>query len=142
MAFKINDALIKNNFQIQFMEFSNLLLSIVKSQKQLNYEDKNDNIIIIFINTSDIRFNSQKECVDTINELNNNNYSVFIFTYDNEIDEDKIEGIYSFIYGLNEGHFFQIKNYQQVKQIFMNFCVKDSQEKFNNYYYEITDYML
>ena len=141
MAFKINDALIKNNFQIQFMEFSNLLLSIVKSQKQLNYEDKNDNIIIIFINTSDIRFNSQKECVDTINELNNNNYSVFIFTYDNEIDEDKIEGIYSFIYGLNEGHFFQIKNYQQVKQIFMNFCVKDSQEKFNNYYYEITDYM-
>ena len=142
MAFKINEAFTKNNNQIQFMEFSNLFMNIIKSHKQSNYEDQNDNIIIIFINTSDIRFNGEKECVDTINELNNNNYSVIIFTYDTEINEQKIEGIYSFVYGLNDGHFFQIKNYQQIKQVFMNFCVKDSQEKFSNYNYEITDCML
>ena len=142
MAFKINDAYTKNNDRIQFMEFSNLFLNIIKSYKQTNYDDKVDNIIIIFINTSDIRFNGQKECVDTINELNTNNYSVIIFTYDIEIDEDKIEGIYSFVNGLNDGHFMQIKNYQQIKQILMNFCIKDSQEKFHNYNYEINDYIL
>ena len=142
MAFKINEAYTKNNDRIQFMEFSNLFLNIIKSYKQTNYDDRVDNIIIIFINTSDIRFNGQKECVDTINELNNNNYSVIIFTYDIEIDEEKIEGIYSFVYGLNDGHFIQVKNYQQIKQILMNFCIKDSQEKFHNYNYEINDYIL
>ena len=142
MAFKINKEYAKNNDRIQFLELSNLFLSIIKSNKQTNYVDNVDNIIIIFINTTDIRFNGQKECVDTINELNNNNYSVIIFTYDAEIDEEKIEGIYSFIYGLNEGHFIQVKNYQQIKQVLMNFCLKDSQEKFHNYYYEISDYIL
>ena len=121
------------------MQFSNLFLDIIKSYNQKNNED---NIIIIFINTCDIRFNGQKECVDTINELNDNNYSVIIFTYDIEIDEEKIEGIYSFVYGLNDGHFIQVKNYQQIKQVLMNFSVKISQEKFNNYNYDITDYML
>ena len=142
MAFKINEAYTKNNDRIQFMEFSNLFSNIIKSYKQTNYDDKVDNIIIIFINTSDIRFNGQKECVDTINELNNNNYSVIIFTYDIEIEEEKIEGIYSFVYGLNDGHFIQVKNYQQIKQVLMNFCIKDSQEKFHNYNYEINDYIL
>jgi hypothetical protein len=142
MAFKINEAFTKNNNQIQFMEFSNLFMNIIKSHKQSNYEDQNDNIIIIFINTSDIRFNGEKECVDTINELNNNNYSVIIFTYDTEINEQKIEGIYSFVYGLNDGHFFQIKNYQQISQVFANFSVKDSQQKFIDYNYEITDFNL
>ena len=142
MAFKINKEYAKNNDRIQFLELSNLFLSIIKSNKQTNYVDNVDNIIIIFINTTDIRFNGQKECVDTINELNSNNYSVIIFTYDAEIDEEKIEGIYSFIYGLNEGHFIQVKNYQQIKQVLMNFCLKDSQEKFHNYYYEISDYIL
>ena len=142
LAFKINDIYTQNYNEIQFMEFSNLFLSIIKSNKQANYEDRGDNIIILFINTSDIRFNSHKECVDTINELNNNNYSVIIFTYDNEIEEEKIEGIYSFVNGLNDGHFFKLKNYQQIKQVFMNFSIKNSQEKFNSYNYEITDYML
>ena len=142
IAFKLNDIYIKNYKQIQFMEFSNLFLSIIKSDKQVNSEEKGDNIIIIFINTCDIRFNGQKECVDTINELNINNYSVIIFTYDTEIEKEKIEGIYSFVYGLNDGHFFQVQNYQQIKQVFMNFCVKDSQESFNNYNYKITDIML
>ena len=142
LAFKINDTFLNNNTKIQFTEFSNLLMSIINSNKHENYEDKCDNIIIIFINTSDIRFNNQKECVDTINEINNNNYSIVIFTYDDKIEEEKIEGIYSFVTGLNDGHFFQIKNYQQIKQVLMNFSIKDSQEKFINYNYEITDFML
>ena len=142
IAFKIKENFNKNNIEIKFMEFSNLLLSIIKSYKRINHKNKNDNIIIIFINTSDIRFNSQKECVDTINELNNNNYTIIIITYENVIDEEKIEGIYSFINGLNDGHFFQVKNYQQIKQIFMNFCEKDSQEKIKDYNFEITDFKL
>ena len=132
----------KTTNEIQFMEFSNLFLSIIKSQKQLNFDDKNDHIIIIFINTEDIRFNGKKECVDTINELNNNNYTLIIFTYDIDISHEKIESIHSFILGLNDGHFFQIQNYQQIKQVLMNFSMKDSQEKFVNYDYELTDYML
>ena len=109
---------------------------------QINDENKSDNIIIIFINTSDIRFNSQKECVDTINELNNNNYTLIIFTYDTNISNEKIASIHSFLCGLNDGHFFQIHNYQQIKQVFMNFSIKDVQEKFSNYNYDFTDYML
>ena len=87
------------------------IITRYKWNKQENYEDKYDNIIIIFINTCDIRFNNHKECVDTINELNNNNYSIIIFTYDLEIEEEKINGILSFVYGLNDGHFFQVKYY-------------------------------
>ena len=142
MAFKIIDTFINNTMPIQFMEFSNLLMNIIKSNKQENIEEKYDNIIIIFINSTDIRFNNQKECVDTINELNNNNYSLIIFTYDYEIEEEKIEGIISFIYGLNDGHFFQVKNFQQIKQVFKNFSEKNSQEKFINYDYEVTEYMI
>ena len=142
IAFKANNEFNKNYFNIQFLELSNLFMSIVKSHKKINNENKDDNIIILFINTSDIRFNGQKECVDTINELNNNNYSVIIFTYDYKISEEKIEGIYSFINGLNDGHFFKIKNYQQIKQVLMNLSVKISQEKFINYNYNINDYML
>ena len=143
MAFQISEIYKNNNVQIQFLEFSNLLMNIINSNKQENYEDKYDNIIIIFINTCDIRFNNRKECVDTINELNNNNnYSIIIFTYDLEIEEEKINGIFSFVYGLNDGHFFQVKYYQQILQVFANFSVKDSQEKFIDYNYEITDFML
>ena len=142
LAFKVHDTYTNNNIQIQFMEFSNLLMDIIKSNKQENFEDKCDNIIIIFINTADIRFNSEKECVETINELNHNNYSIIIFTYDIEIEKEKIKGIYSFLYGLNDAHFFQVKNYQQIKQIFMNFSLKIFQEKFINYNYEITEFML
>ena len=141
-AFQMYENYNKTTNEIQFMEFSNLFLSIIKSQKQPTFEDKNDHIIIIFINTEDIRFNGKKECVDTINELNNNNYSLIIFTYDTDISNEKIESIHSFLCGLNDGHFFQIQNYQQIKQVFMNFSIKDSQEKFMNYDYEITDYML
>ena len=144
IAFKVNDGdFNQNNANFQFLELSNLFMSIIKkSHKKINNENKDDNIIILFINTSDIRFNGQKECVDTINELNNNNYSVIIFTYDFEITEEKIEGIYSFMNGLNDGHFFRVKNYQQIKQVLMNFSGINIQEKFNNYNYEITDYML
>ena len=141
-AFQINENYKTNNSETQFMEFSNLFFSIIKSQKQTNFEDKNDHIIVIFINTEDIRFNGKKECVDTINELNTNNYTLIIFTYDTIISCEKIASIHSFLCGLNDGHFFQIKNYQQIKQVLMNFSTKDSQEKFSNYDYEITDYML
>ena len=141
-AFQMYENYNKKTNEMQFMEFSNLFLSIIKSQKQQNFDDKNDHIIIIFINTEDIRFNGKKECVDTINELNNNNYTLIIFTYDIDISNEKIESIHSFILGLNDGHFFQIQNYQQIKQVFMNFSMKDSQEKFVNYDYELTDYML
>ena len=141
-AFQLNENYNKSTNEIQFMEFSNLFFSIIKSQKQQNIEDRCDHIIIIFINTEDIRFNGKKECVDTINELNSNNYTLIIFTYDTNISCAKIDSIHSFLCGLNDGHFFQIKNYQQIKQVLMNFSIKESQEKFVNYDYEITDYML
>ena len=140
--FQINENYQKTNNETQFMEFLNLFLYIINSQKKTVFEDKNDHIIIIFINTEDIRFNSKKECVDTINELNTNNYTLIIFTYDTVISSEKIANIHSFLCGLNDGHFFQIKNYQQIKQVLMNFATKESQEKFVNYDYEITDYML
>ena len=139
-AFQLNENYNKTSNEVQFMEFSNLFISIINSQQ--NFDNKNDNIIILFINTEDIRFNDKKECVDTINDLNRNNYTLIIFTYDTFISNEKIMSIHSFMCGLNDGHFFQIKNYQQIKQVLMNFSNKYSQEKFVNYDYEITDYML
>jgi hypothetical protein len=141
-AFQMNENYNKKTNEIQFLEFANLFFSIINSQKEQNFDNKNDNIIILFINTEDMRFNGKKECVDTINELNSNNYTLIIFTYDTLITNEKIMSIYSFLYGLNDAHFFQIKNYQQIKQVLMNFSLKESQEKFINYDYEIADYML
>ena len=59
MAFKINKAFNKNNNKIQFMEFSNLLLNIIKFHKQENFEDRL--IIIMLINAYYIRFKGTKE---------------------------------------------------------------------------------
>ena len=139
-AFQVNEKYNKKSNEIHFMEFANLFFSIIKSKN--NFDNKYDNIIILFINTEDIRFNDEKECIDTVKNLNNNNYTLIIFTYDTSISDEKIMNIHSFMCGLNDGHFFHIKNYQQIKQVLMNFSNKESQEKFVNYDYEITDYML
>ena len=58
--------------------------------------------------------------IKIVEDLKKKNTSVFILSYDDEIDPEKINNIHSFLNGFFEGYFFQIKNYQQLKQIFIN----------------------
>ena len=95
-----------------------------------------DKIIFLFINSNDLRFNSQEECIHIVDDLNKNNCTVVIFCYDEEIKMDKIFNIYSLLGGLFEGYFFQVKNYQQLKQVLMNFSNQNYQENFSNYNFE------
>ena len=95
-----------------------------------------DKIIILFIKSNDLRFNSPEECIHIVDNLNKNNCTVAIFCYDEEIKMDKIFNIYSFLGGLFDGYFFQVKNYQQLKQVFMNFSNQNYQENFSNYNFE------
>jgi len=116
-SFELTDSFEKNK-DLPFMELFNLFDSIIKSYPSQD-EMITDNIIIMIINSDDIRFSSIKECLKIVDELNKKNVSLFILTYDDEIKKQKINNIHSFLNGLFEGYFFQIKSYQQLKQIFI-----------------------
>ena len=120
-----------------FTEFYNLLDSIIKQQTE-----KCDYIIIMFINAEDIRFTSIKECVDIVNALNDNNYTVVLLSNDREINNEKILNINSLIYGLYDGYFIQINNYQRIKQILINFATRNKNDIFVNYDYECLENIL
>ena len=72
------------------------------------------------MNSEDIRFSSAMDCINIVEDLNKKNASVYFFSLEPEIKEEKVNNIQSFLNGLIEGYFFQIKNYQQLKQIFIN----------------------
>ena len=126
-----------------FTELFNILESIFKNNNVTQGEDSitdaTDNIIIMFINSEDIRFTSMEECLKTVKELNKKNVSLFLLSYDTEISMDKINNIQSLLSGLIEGHFYQIKNYQQIKQIFINISTIQYQSNFFGYDFHTID---
>ena len=134
-SFELTDSFLLNS-NSPFMELYNILYSII-----VNYpiNDNIDNIIIMFINANDIRFTSIKECLNIVEELNKKNTSLFILTYDEEIKREKINNIQSFLNGLSEGYFFQIKNYQQLKQFFVNISSIKYQSNFFGYDFNCLD---
>ena len=139
-TFELTDSYITNS-NLPFMELFNIFDSIVKNYP-LGDENITDNIIIMFINSDDIRFTSMKECIDIVEELNRKNTSVFLLSYDEEIKKEKINNIHSFLNGLFEGYFFQIKNYQQIKQIFINISTIKYQSNFFGYDFDSLDHTL
>ena len=101
-----------------------------------------DNIIMLFIASEDIRFSSIVDCMNIVEELNKNNVSVYFFCFDEIIDENKINNIQSFLNGLIEGYFFQIKNYQQIKEVFINLSNMNYQSNFFKFdYYCFDNYL-
>ena len=139
-SFELTDSFGQNK-DLPFMELFNLFDSIIKSYPSQD-DILTDNIIIMIINSDDIRFSSIKECLKIVEELNKKNVSVFILTYDIEIKRQKINNIHSFLNGLFEGHFLQIKSYQQLKQLFINLSTVKKQTNFFGYDYEGIDYLL
>jgi hypothetical protein len=130
-CFELKDSF-EHNKNLPFTELFNLLDSIIKSYPPQD-ETLTDNIIIMFINSDDIRFSSINECIKIVDELNKKNVSVFLLSYDDEIQKQKINNIHSFLNGLFEGYFFQIKSYQQLKQIFINLSTVKNQSNFFGY---------
>ena len=136
-TFELADSFMTNS-NLPFMELYNIFDSIIKNYP-LTEENMTDNIIIMFINSEDIRFTSITECLNIVKELNTKNTSVFLLSYDDEIKKEKINNIQSFLDGLFEGYFFQIKNYQQLKQIFINISTIKYQSNFFGYDYNSLD---
>ena len=97
---------------------------------------------MIFINANDIRFSSVSDCLNIVEYLNENNTSVFFLCYDKIIEESKINNIQSFLNGLIEGYFFQIRNYQQIKDIFVNLSTMKYQTNFFKFNYDCFDHNL
>jgi hypothetical protein len=139
-SFELTDSF-EQNKDLPFMELFNLFDFIIRSYPSQD-DILTDNIIIMIINTDDIRFSSINECLKIVEELNKKNVSVFILSYDVEIKKQKINNIHSFLNGLFEGHFLQIKSYQQLKQIFINLSTVKNQSNFYGYDYEGLDYLL
>ena len=136
-TFELTDSFIPNKSS-PFMELYNIFDSIIKNYPS-SEEPTSDYIIIMFINSDDIRFTSVNECLSIVGELNKKNVSVYLLSYDEEIKKDKINNIDSFLEGLFEGYFFQIKNYQQLKQIFINLSVVKYQSNFFGYDFNSLD---
>ena len=139
-TFELTDSYITNS-NLPFMELFNIFDSIIKNYPT-SEENVTDNIILMFINSDDIRFTSMNECINIVEELNKKNTSVFLLSYDEEIKKDKINNIHSFLNGLFEGYFFQIKNYQQIKQIFINISTIKYQSNFFGYDFDSLDHTL
>ena len=139
-TFELTDSF-ETNSNLPFMELFNILESIIN-----NYPSQEDcitdNIIIMLINSDDIRFSSIRECLKIVEELNKRNVTVYLLSYDDGIKKEKINNIHSLLNGLFEGHFFQIKSYQQLKQIFINISTIKYQSNFFGYDYESLDYLL
>ena len=115
-----------NNYN--FMELYGTLNSIINSfpKKDNNYFIDN----IIFINSNDIGFNNIDFCLNIINEINKNNVSLILLTFDKNIEKSKIDNISSFLEGLAEEYFFQINDYYQIKQIFIILSISKYQANF------------
>ena len=136
--FELTDSFKPKNKFI-FMELYNILDSITKTYSQT---EETDNIIIIFIDSEDIRFSSVSDCLNIVDDLNKKNSSLYFFSFEEEINNEKINNIQSFLNGLAEGYFFQIKNYQQLKQIFINISSIKYQTNFFGFAYDIFDHTL
>ena len=136
-AFELFDSYNKNT-NFHFTELFNVLNSIIKNFPTKE-ENINDNIIIMFINSDDIRFTSIDECLNIVEKLNKKNTSLYLLTYDKIISKEKINNIHSFLNGLFEGYLFQIKNYQQIKQIFINLSIFNYQSNFFGYNFNTKD---
>jgi hypothetical protein len=117
-----------------FTELYNILDSIIKNYSQI---EDTDNIIMIFMESDDIRFSSVEDCMNIVDDLNKKNTSVYFLAYDEDIKEEKVNNIQSFLNGLIEGHFFHIKNYQQLKQIFINISTVQNQSNFFGFDYDL-----
>ena len=145
----IKDNLIYNSNNL-FNEFYNLLNDFIEICKNNNDDiisnnmkfNVDDNIILMFINTEDVRFNDKEDCKKIVYDLNKYNFSLYLISYEEIIEPDKIKNIKSFMTGLFDAHFFQIKNYQQIKQIFMNISTKQTKENIFEYNYENLDLFL
>ena len=79
------------------------------------------------------------DCINIVDNLKEKNTSLFLLSFDEVIEPDKINNIHSFLNGFYEGYFFQIKNYQQLKQIFINISNIKHQSNFFGYDFEIFD---
>jgi hypothetical protein len=134
--FNISENNIYNNNDTQFKDLFNILETIIK---QDNRDDYSDNIILIFIKVDDFRLTSKEECIKIVNDLNENNFSLFFFCNDEEINENKIKNIKMFIDGLFEAYFIHYKNYQIIKQVLMNLSTMKKQENFHTFGFENMD---
>ena len=97
---------------------------------------------MLFIDSEDIRFTTVVDCLNIVDDLNKKNASVYFFSFEPEIKEEKVNNIQSFLNGLIEGYFFHIKNYQQLKQIFINISTIKYQTNFFGYDFQIFDHTL
>ena len=128
----------ETNSNIPFMELYNILDSIIKNY-QVNTQNLTDNIILMIMNSEDIRFKTMNDCISIVDNIKEKNISLFLISFDEIIEPDKINNIHSFLNGLFEGHFFNIKNYQQLKQIFISISNNKIQSNFFGYDFEIFD---
>ena len=134
-TFEFTDSFTANSSSV-FIELYNIFDSIMKNYIQ---GEESDNIIMIFIESEDIRFSSISDCLSIVDDLNKKNASVFFLVYDENVKEEKINNIQSFLNGLSEGRFFHIQNYQQLKQIFINLSTVKIQSNFFGFDYDIFD---
>ena len=133
-AFEINETTFSNT-KNEFLELFKIFETVI-NQSNRDILDISDNIILLFISADDIRFTSREECVNIIHELNENNFSLFIFVDDREISDIKIKNIKMFISGLFEGYFIHFKNYGIIKQVLTNIATLNRQDNFFNFNYE------
>ena len=132
---KLIDNSIKNKSET-FLGLSNIFEPILNNYQEF---EQRDNIIFLFIDSKDIKFSSVIDCVNTVDEFNQNNTSLFIFSFDEKIGEKKVEDIQSFLAGLIEGYFFQFQNYRQLREIFVNLSTNKYQTNYFRYSYESFD---
>ena len=135
----INDSLGHKNKKNLFMGLYDIFESIIKNYQ---IDGLNDNIIILFMASEDIRFSTIIDCMNIVEELNKNNISVYFVCFDEIISEEKINNLQSFLNGLIEGYFIQVKYYNQIKELFVNISNTKYQSNFFRFDYDCFDHNL
>ena len=135
----INDSFEHKKKKNLFMGLYDIFDSIIKSYQT---EGLNDNIIILFMASEDIRFSTVIDCMNIVEELNKKNISVYFVCFDEIISEEKINNLQSFLNGLIEGYFVQVKYYNQIKELFVNISNTKYQSNFFRFDYDCYDHNL
>ena len=91
-SFVLTDSF-KPNKDFIFIELYNILDSLIKTY---SISEETDNIIIIFINSNDIRFSSETDCLNIVEDLNKKNVSLYFFSFEKEMKPKKVNNIQSF----------------------------------------------
>jgi len=112
----------------------------VENQNNLQNNPNNyDKYIYLFLYAQDFRFETDEEAKKILTKLLNNEVSLILFVFDDQLKEDKLKRIKEYLKWIIEGYVIHVKNFQIIEETFQNNAKKPKKNilgcNFDNFRY-------